>query len=1407
VRLSGWFTVVGTCVLAALAPRAASAQHITIDGRFSPAQTLVGPNYTIGANLGKQVGSNLFHSFGQFNLSNTPVPESATFTSTGSTGPISNVIGRVTGGNQSSINGAIISAIPGANLYLINPSGIVFGPHATINVSGSVHASTADYLKMSDGAKFQATNADASTLSAAPPVAFGFLTATPAQISVNGSTLGPVPGTLGLVGGPVSISGGTLAAPAGTIHVTSAAGTGEVPVDPRNKSALTVTSFGPVAVTGGSTLNVSDPVNLGSGGSVFIRSGALTIDASEINADNYGSGQGGTLFLRGDAQLALSDSAYVHSLAQASGSGAAVILHSATGGTLTADNSIVAVGSNGAGNSGKLVVTGGQISLTNGAQFMSTAQSAGNGGTIAINANSLVIDSGASVASTTAGTGLSDANGNPASAGAGGAITITAQNLTMQNGGNVVAQSLGDGAGGAVLVAIASALAIDESSASFSAGILTLASGPGNAGAVAVTAGSLSILSNGEVASTTIGLGNAGNVSVNVAGSLLIDGRLAPEVYTGITSLSTLPDPERGGDAGAVTVVAGSATILNSGVIASGSLGAGNGGPISVNVTGALSLDGGLGLPSSDFSSGTATMGGRIGGTGIISGSLGSGNGGPVTISAGTLSVANDGVISSGSLGDGNGGSVFVNVAGAVVIDGAFAPILPGVPTLTGVSTGAVGSGNGGVLTLHAGTLTIANNGMITSGSVGGGQGGSITVDVAGTLLIGGASAPNTQQLTGISSASYHGSSGNAGTVSVTAGRLSILSGGEITSGTSGSGNGGNVSVGVAEQLTIDATSANTSFLTGISAEAAPGSTGNAGAVNVSAGGILVVNGGAISSATAGPGNGGVVQVSTQGPLSLAGPGSGIFASATSTASGNAGSVTVSAPQITVASGAGIASTTAGTGAGGSVNVMTPGALVLDGMGVSNTLIAASATGPQSGPGGAVMVQAGTLTVEGGAQIASTTIGPGAGGDISVTIANGVNLMGTGPNGGSGITASAQPGSSGRAGEVLLAAGGAIALSGGAQIASSSAGAGGGGSVQVAAQGPLTLSDPGTGIIAPAASTVSANAGSVTVNAPQITLSSGAEISSIMQGSGGVGSVSVMTPGALVLDGEGIVNTRIAASATGAQSGAGGVVTVEAGSLTVQGGAQIASTAGGLGKGGDVDVKVVSDIVLLDPGSQITAMSTGSGDAGSVTVSAFRVVLGNGAAVSTEAETSKASGGNITLKVGDILYLKNGEISTSVKGETGNGGNITIDPQTVVLDRSSIIAQAIEGHGGNITINANEYLQSADSVVSATSALGISGTIEIIGPRVDLNGALVVLSSELRSAAQVLRNSCAAQAGLPQSSLVEGGRGGLPQDPDATLPALYIAGRNMSPASPAVPGPPPPIPAQQTTARLTMHCG
>ena len=104
---------------------------------------------------GTTAGTNLFHSFGNFSIG---AGEMARFET--NSGPanatVSNILSRVTGGSSSNIFGTINSQtfFPNANLFLLNPAGFVFGANATINVGGSFAASTADYLKMSDGAKF-----------------------------------------------------------------------------------------------------------------------------------------------------------------------------------------------------------------------------------------------------------------------------------------------------------------------------------------------------------------------------------------------------------------------------------------------------------------------------------------------------------------------------------------------------------------------------------------------------------------------------------------------------------------------------------------------------------------------------------------------------------------------------------------------------------------------------------------------------------------------------------------------------------------------------------------------------------------------------------------------------------------------------------------------------------------------------------------------------------------------------------------------------------------------------------------------------------------------------------------------------------------------------------------------------
>ncbi len=886
------------CLSAAAFPNSVIAQHISIDGRFSPAQTLAGPNYAITASLGKQVGSNLFHSFGIFGLS---TGESATFS-----GPatVNNVIGRVTGGNPSSIDGKIQSAITGANLYLINPSGIVFGPNATVNVSGSFHASTADYLKMSDGARFQATNPDGSTLSAAPPAAFGFLNAQPAAITVNGSTLGPVPGTLGLVAGPVSINGGTLRAPAGTIHVTGIAGTGEVPVNPGDASALTVASFAPVQITNHSLLTASNTGGPGSGGSVFIRSGALTIDASTIAVNNSGSGPGGQLTLQGGNLVTLRNGSQLQASANTSSSvqssvlinagtvdidastivannsgslpGSQLVLKGDTGVTL-GNGAVVQAAALGSGSGPDVIVQAGQLTLSNGAEFTSITAAKGNGGPIAISANGVLLDGGSTL---NAKTGIfSTALSTAANGSTGGAISIVAGQLAIQNGANILAESSGPGAGGTVSASVNGVLTVSSGA---SLGSQVNAGGSGSAGNVSVratgpvaidmTLGALTSVLDG-IGSVTYGSGNAGNVNVAVTGGAL--------------------------------------TITNDGLVSSTTFTArgpaGNSGSVSVNVSGMLAINGSGGIPSTRTGllgdTNSSGHGGdvmvtadslAIGQFGYISSDaiVSSGRGGDVTITTNNLSIGGSGQISSSSFAKGDSGDVSVNVAQSLTIDGA---MTPGVATGIFSQANRGSTGDAGTISVSAGSLSIVDSGVIQSGSFGPGNGGSVLVKVGGALTIDGVMTPGLS--TGIFSQANQGSTGNAGPITVSADGISLANQGQISSQTFGpgsagqvnvtagglslasnggivsaaepgsSGNGGKVAVTVAGQLSIDTALGNPSLLTGISTTSE--GSGDAGSIAVTAGTLSIAHNGVISSDTFARGNGGSVAVTVNGSLTI----------------------------------------------------------------------------------------------------------------------------------------------------------------------------------------------------------------------------------------------------------------------------------------------------------------------------------------------------------------------------------------------------------------------------------------------------------------------------------------------------------------------------------------------------------
>src|SRR5262249_31143254 len=147
-----------------------------------PAGALAGPNYTIDAAQGTTAGTNLFHSFSEFQIH---TGESATFTGPNS---ITNVISRVTGPNATAIDGTLKSTIGNADFYFVNPNGVVFGNGAVIDVPAGFHVSTADRLNFSDGSYYSASNPGGSSFSTASVQSFGFLGGAIGAITMNSAT-------------------------------------------------------------------------------------------------------------------------------------------------------------------------------------------------------------------------------------------------------------------------------------------------------------------------------------------------------------------------------------------------------------------------------------------------------------------------------------------------------------------------------------------------------------------------------------------------------------------------------------------------------------------------------------------------------------------------------------------------------------------------------------------------------------------------------------------------------------------------------------------------------------------------------------------------------------------------------------------------------------------------------------------------------------------------------------------------------------------------------------------------------------------------------------------------------------------------------------------------------------------
>jgi filamentous hemagglutinin family protein len=697
--------------------------------------SLPGPNYTVEAGMGTQMGRNLFHSFGIFNIA---TGESATFTGTGATGPVSNIIGRVTGGSPSSIDGTLRSTISGANLYLMNPYGIMFGPKASIDVNGSFHATTADYLRMADNAKFYADLGKASTLSIESVAAFGFLSAAPAPITVEGSLLiNQQPRTtISLIGGdleikgipadPPEMGGAYIASAGGQINLISVASPGEVIVNqPGESPSVDVSSFsklGNISISGFSAADVSgiDADGEAGSGTIIVRAGKLQMTTGAFFAQTYRDVPGNTLGI----DIAV------------------------TGDMVAEQSSIIQAASVGTGRGSDILIKAGNLYIQDGSYINTATVGPGQGGnTTVIVDNDLNLLRGGEISA------------NTTDVGTGGNVTVTARNILIQGDqASVDFAATVDAAGG--------------DTAGLWTNIAAQAQGGGAGGNVSITTDTLRILGAGFISTNLFGPLQAGNIDiqakdVRISGMIFesatgidqhsrIESRLMyPDASGTGGNISVITDSLRLGDGGYIgtylaydapgdarniTVRANSITMDPRGKIESSSvMGTGNSGDIDItagqiNITGVGTYTGeriditGVRSDTKDGISGgnihlsANTVSVSAGGQ-ITSESSGAGKGGSIAINANTLQLQRDAVVSAKSTGAGNAGDLTFKL-GSLAMTGST------------ISTDAA-IADGGNIDLRAGSIVSLLGSHITAG-VGGGPttvGGNIFIDPAYVVL------------------------------------------------------------------------------------------------------------------------------------------------------------------------------------------------------------------------------------------------------------------------------------------------------------------------------------------------------------------------------------------------------------------------------------------------------------------------------------------------------------------------------------------------------------------------------------------------------------------------------------------------------------------------------------------------
>lgn len=1289
-------------------------------------------------------GANLFHSFQEFNVGNN---HGVYFANPSS---INNILMRVTGNNISEIFGTL-GVLGDANLWLINPNGIHFGPNASLDIRGSFTATTADGVWLGTDAIFSATNPAGSQL----------LNIEPGALFVN------------------QLANYRAQLRNETQLVTGA----DLTLDAANLELMgQLRSGGNLTLTATEILNIRDSVSepfLAFAEGDLLVQGNGAIDILALNHSESGLFSGGDMVLRsrnpvgGDAHYFAGGTFRIEDLEGDLGA-----LYSPNDPVIFANEDVSLLSYFGASLhiwAGGMVLIPDDIlifqpdtSINGGIQENVTLS---NREVIAIDGTTrptldiragmdwnqvLGVDPGNLVfGSITPFFGDLDPATSSADIVLGGAVQVF--DFANNTGGQVFLTNqyfpntaLGTAFGGISVSEIdvrdvytGGDVVVDaRSEINLNAGV--------DASAFRVV-GNLFFGDGGDVA-----LLSQGNTSLNSGTFIVTNGNASGAIN--ITSNADIQandatiSGESYGSLGGqpigknITLNAHSISLENGSLVSSGTLGSANAGKVELNATDYVHLSGedGQGFIS------------------IVDSLVfpnAQGDAGEVIINTARLELFDGALISSSTSGLGNAAQVSINATELILLQGNDSQ---GIGSAITSQVGPTAQGDAGGVTINTARLELFDGAAIDSGTLGVGNAAPVTVTAIDSILLQGENSQGARsQITSKVGATAQG---DAGGITINTNRLELFDGALIDASTSGLGNAAPVTITATDSILLQGTNQQGSGSVIVS-QVGSKAQGDAGGITVNTNRLELFDGAGIDSSTFGEGNAAPVAITATDVIFLQnsdgqGARSRIASQVGSGAQGDAGGVTVKTNHLELVDGAEIDSSTSGEGDAAQITITATDLIRLQGensQGFSSR-ITSLVTAIAQGDAGGININTARLELVDGAGISSSTLGKGNAAQVGITATEAIRLQGENDQGfssiiSSGVTASAQ----GNAGGVTVNTARLDILEGGV-IDSSTLGEGDAAQVTITATDSMLLhgkSSQGfrSQIISQVGLNAQGDAGGVTVNTAQLDISDEAFIDSSTLGVGNAGNINVFTSELIRLKNL----------------------------------AGISSVLGASSVGNPAIINLVTDRLEISTNSQIitSSFSHNRGRAGDINVNATAMTLKDNAGI--VAETRSGLGGNLNFDISSYTLMRRNSLITTQAGffgQPGDGGNITFNGGGFLVanfrENNDIIANAFGGRGGNITINSSGIyglafrdLQFPRDIITnditASSDIGLNGVQTFNRLSFPAEQGLNELPDSLVDAEDILSHDfCAVRNGkiAGGTSLTVTGRGGIPFSPD-----------------------------------------